>query len=113
MLRQLDIPEERQRIFQSHAAALEEAKRNNGVALAVSFAVAADVANGRLVVIKGPALQADGGWATMTLPETLIVPAAAELTRFISTPRAIQAMMKGSGVHIGHFRPSVHVTLWK
>jgi LysR family transcriptional regulator, low CO2-responsive transcriptional regulator len=66
-----------------------------------------------LVVVKGPHLQADGGWATMTLPEHGIVPAAAELTRFVSTPRAIQAMMKGSGVHIGHFRPSVHVTLWK
>ena len=113
MLRQLDIPEERQRIFQSHAAALEEAKRNNGVALALSFAVAADLANGRLVVVKGPGLQADGGWATMTLPEHGVVPAAVELTRFISTPRAIQAMLKGSGVHIGHFKPSVHVTLWK
>ena len=113
LLRQLDIPEERQRIYQSHAAALDEAKRNNGVALAASFAVTADIANGRLVVLNGPGLQAEGVWATLTLPEHAVVPAAAELTRFISTPRAIQAMLKGSGVHIGHFRPSVHVTLWK
>ena len=38
--------------------------------------------------------------------------AAAELTRFITTPRATQAMLRGSGVNVGHFRPSIHVTLW-
>ena len=37
MLRRLDVPEDHQRIFQSHAAALEEAKRGKGVALALSF----------------------------------------------------------------------------
>jgi hypothetical protein len=34
------------------------------------------------------------------------------LLRFITTPRATQAMLRGAGVSIGHFRPSVHVTLW-
>ena len=48
MLRRIGVPEERQRIFQSHAAALEEAKRSKGVALAVAFAVAQDLANGHL-----------------------------------------------------------------
>ena len=32
--------------------------------------------------------------------------------RFITTPRATQAMLQGAGATIGHFRPSVHVTLW-
>ena len=41
MLRRINVPEEHQQIFQSHAAALEEAKRGKGVALAVSFAVVA------------------------------------------------------------------------
>ncbi len=36
MLRRLGVPEENQQIFQSHAAALEEAKRGKGVALALS-----------------------------------------------------------------------------
>ena len=40
MLRRLNVPETHQQIFQSHAAALEEAKRGKGVALAVAFAVA-------------------------------------------------------------------------
>jgi hypothetical protein len=38
--------------------------------------------------------------------------ATAELVRFVTTPRATQAMLRGSGVNVGHFRPSVYVTLW-
>jgi hypothetical protein len=32
--------------------------------------------------------------------------------RFLTTPRATQAMLHGSGADVGRFRPSVHVTLW-
>lgn len=39
-------------------------------------------------------------------------PAVEELRRFVTTPRATQAMLRGSGVDISRFRPSVHVTLW-
>ncbi len=113
MLHHLDVPEARQRIFQSHAAALEEGRRGNGVALALSFAVAGDLAERRLVAVGGHGLPGKGVWSTTTLPEHSVMPVAAELTRFITTPRATQAMLKGSGVNIGHFRPSVHVTLWK
>jgi DNA-binding transcriptional LysR family regulator len=49
MVRKLGIPESHQRIFQSDAGALEETKRGSGVALAVRFAVAADLSAGRLV----------------------------------------------------------------
>ncbi len=114
VLRQLDIPEEQQRIFQSEAAALEETKRHKGgVALALAFAIADDVAKGRLVRISGHGMKAVGVWNAMSLPGDSAPPVAAELLRFITTPRATQAMLKGSGVTIGHFRPSVHVTLWK
>jgi LysR family transcriptional regulator, low CO2-responsive transcriptional regulator len=113
LLRRLEIPEDRQRIFQSHAAALEEARRNNGVAVALESAAADDVAGGRLAVLTGHGLSASGLWTAMTLPGHSVVPAAAELTRFITTPRATQAMLRGSGVNIGHFRPSIHVTLWR
>ena len=112
LLRRISVPESHQRIFQSHAAALEEAKRNNGVALAVSFAVARDLASGGLVRITGPALQTDGVWNALTLPEQSTLSATAELMRFVITPRATQAMLRGSGVNVGHFRPSVYVTLW-
>jgi DNA-binding transcriptional LysR family regulator len=112
MLRRIRVPEDRQRIFQSDAAALEETQRNTGVCLAVSFAVAQDVANGRLVRLTGQDLQADGVWSTMTLPESSSGSAVAELTRFVITPRATQAMLGGSGVNVSRFKPSVHVTLW-
>jgi hypothetical protein len=32
--------------------------------------------------------------------------------RFVTTPRAIQAMLRGSGVPVKNFRPAVYVTLW-
>jgi DNA-binding transcriptional LysR family regulator len=113
LLRRFDVDERRQQIYQSHSAALDEARRNKGVAPAVAFAVSADLANGRLVRVAGPGFQADGVWSAMTLPPHTMLPAAAELVRFITTPRATQAMLRGAGVRIGHFRPSIHVTLWQ
>jgi LysR family transcriptional regulator, low CO2-responsive transcriptional regulator len=112
MLQRLNVPEEQRQIFQSHAAALEEAKRGKGIALAVSFAVSQDVSNGDLTRLSGPHLQAQGGWSILTLADRNAPPVAEELTRFVTTPRAIQAMLRGSGVAAGRFRPSIHVTLW-
>lgn len=112
ILRSIGVPEYRQRIFQSHAAAVEEAKRGKGLALAVSFAVAQDLVNGDLARIQSPALQVNGAWSILTLTGQHAPPEAAELTRFITTPRATQAMLRGSGVTVGRFKPSIHVTLW-
>lgn len=112
MLRRLNIPEQNQRIFQSDAAALEETRRSDGVCLAVKFTVAADMASGRLTMLDVPGLRAKGQWTAMALPPHSQSPAAAELLRFITTPRATQAMVRGAGVHLGRFKPAVHVTLW-
>ncbi|MET0494077.1 MAG: LysR family transcriptional regulator [Actinoplanes sp.] len=113
LLRRLGVPESNQQIFQSHAAALEEAKRGKGVAAGLSFTVAQDVAQRHLVPVTGPQVSFDAVWHSLMLAEQgSTPPAAAELSRFASTPRAIQAMMRGAGVTVGHFRPSVHVTLW-
>jgi DNA-binding transcriptional LysR family regulator len=112
ILQRVNVPDENQRIFQSHAAALEEAKRNKGLALALAFVVSQDIAKGDLMRVAGPALQADGVWCTQVLADQG-APAAAELVRFVTTPRATQAMLRGgSGVSAGRFRPSIHVTLW-
>ncbi|MFI5101264.1 MAG: LysR family transcriptional regulator [Actinomycetes bacterium] len=112
LLRRINVPEDHQQIFQSHAAALEEAKRGKGIALAVSFAVSQDLANGDLKRVPGPLLQGQGGWSILTLAGGHAPPAAAELSRFVTTPRAIQAMLRGTGVTVGRFKPSIHVTLW-
>jgi DNA-binding transcriptional LysR family regulator len=111
MLRRINVPEGKQRIFQSHAAAIEEAKRGRGLAPAISFAVSQDLANGDLRRVAAPSLQAQGGWSIMILT-THQAPPAAELARFIISPRATQAMLRGSGVTVGRFKPSIHVTLW-
>jgi DNA-binding transcriptional LysR family regulator len=112
MLRRLGVPENHQRIFQSQAAAIEETKGSDAVTIAVRFAVSADLAAGRLVLLDGPGLRAQGSWAATTLPAHAQIPVAAELMRFITTPRATQAMVKGAGVDLGRFRPTIHVTLW-
>lgn len=112
LLRQLGIPERQQRIFQSHAAAVEEARGGAGVALSPSFAVSKDLAEGRLVQVAGRGTQVEGTWSAMTLPNHSVVATASELLRFITTPRATQAMLRGAGATVGHFRPAVHVTLW-
>lgn len=112
MLHHFDVPEEGQRIFQSQAAALEEVSRGHGVGLAVTFAVSDDLAKDRLVQVDVRGARAEGTWTASTLPSHSATAAAAELCRFITTPRATQAMLQGVGATIGHFRPSVHVTLW-
>ncbi|MBZ5739421.1 LysR family transcriptional regulator [Nocardioides mangrovi] len=112
MLHRIAVPEERQQIFQSHAAAVEEAKRGGGVSLAVAFAVAQDLAAGTLVKVPGPALQGQGAWSISTLGGQQATPAAEEMSRFVSTPRATQAMLRGRAVTHGRFKPAVHVTLW-
>lgn len=113
LLDRLGVPGRRQRIFQSDAAAWEETRRDHAVvALALRFAVATDLADGRLVEVHGTDLRTRGTWAATTLPAPGQPPAAAELLRFITTPRATQAMVRGTRVPVGRFRPSVHVTLW-
>jgi LysR family transcriptional regulator, low CO2-responsive transcriptional regulator len=112
LLRRLAVPQDHQQIFQSHAAAIEEAHRSKGVAPVLSYAVAQDLARGQLVRVTGALVQADATWHALTLAEHGTPSPAAELARFASTPRAIQAMVRGKGVNVGHFKPSIHVTLW-
>jgi DNA-binding transcriptional LysR family regulator len=112
LLRRIGVPEERQRIFQSQAGAAEEAKRGKGIHLAVAFAVAPDLAAGDLKRVFAQSLHAQGTWSILTLATPQAPPAAVELTRFVTTPRATQAMLRGTGVTLGRFRPSIHVTLW-
>ncbi|WP_028478829.1 LysR family transcriptional regulator [Nocardia sp. CNY236] len=112
MLRAAAIPETHQRIFQSDAAALEEVRHVGGITLTVGFAVSSDLAAGRLTHITGPGLQVCDEWCATTLPPATRQPAVSELLRFITTPRCIQAMIRGSGVGVARFRPKVHVTLW-
>src|SRR5262249_34655208 len=48
VVHRIGVPEYNQRIFQSHAAAIDEAKHGKGIALAVAFAVAKGLTDGEL-----------------------------------------------------------------
>ena len=88
MVRRINVPETHQQIFQSHAAALEEAKRGKGVALAVAFAVgrrtspSGDLEAGHRPRTRRP--RARG--ASVACPGRDATPAAAELARFVTHP---------------------------
>lgn len=112
LLRRIRVPESNQRIFQNHAAALTEARSGHGVALCASHTAADELADGRLVRVQSSSSMIDGIWATYSLHPNEATPLSNELVRFVSTPRAIQAMLAGSGTNIARFRPRVHVTLW-
>ena len=93
------VPEGKQQIFQSHAAAVEEAKRGRGISLAVAFAVAQDLAAGTLARVPGRALQGQGTWNISLLAGQRATPAAEEMARFVTTPRATQANAARSRGH--------------
>ncbi len=112
LLHRLSVPESRQRIFQSDAAALSETRRGMGLAIALAFTVRDDLRSGRLVRVEAPHLATRGAWATWALTGDRHASAGAELLRFVSTPRATQAMVRGEAAGVGRFRPTVHVTLW-
>lgn len=112
LLRRFGVPEENQRIFQSNAAALSEASDGNGIGVAPEFRVRDAITQSKLHRVSANGAEASATWEATTLDISQAPPVAAELARFITTPRAIQAMLTGSGANIGHFRPRVHVTLW-
>ncbi|TFH19572.1 MAG: LysR family transcriptional regulator [Acidimicrobiales bacterium] len=112
MLQRLGVTEQHQRIFQNHAVALAEARAGHGIALCPMHMLATELGDGRLVQVRGPGSMIDGVYVTHVLRQEVANPLASELVRFISTPRAIQAMLTGSGANVSRFRPRVHVTLW-
>ncbi|MGV9713661.1 LysR family transcriptional regulator [Gordonia sp. NPDC003424] len=111
MVRRLGVPDDRQRIFQSDAAAWEETQRGSALTLAPTFAVRAELQSGRLARVSGAHVQSRNIWCAMTLAHEP-TRTAGELMRFVGTPKAIQAMLRGTGVPVKNFRPAVYVTLW-
>ena len=112
LLDRFAVPEQNQRIFQSHGAAISELQARRGISILPEFRAAAYISKGSLERISAPGAAAPGVWSATSLPPSQATAVAAELMRFITTPRAIQAMLSGSGVDIGHFQPRVHITLW-
>ena len=112
LVRRLGVDEANQLVFGSQAAALAEVRDGRGVAVVPAHRVAQEIEDHRLVVIDAPGAQADGLWTAFCRAGPDLPAPAEELLRFVSTPRATQAMLNGSGANIGRFKPRVHVTLW-
>jgi DNA-binding transcriptional LysR family regulator len=112
LLRRFQVPEVQQRIFQSHAAALAEARDGHGIGIAPEFGIREALTTGRLRPVSAAGATAQAMWEATTLPADQAPPVATELARFVTTPRAIQSMLSGAGANVGRFRPRVHVTLW-
>ena len=106
------IKEDNQRIYTSHAAALAQARNGNGVALVPKFVADRSTGTGELALVEDRRCAATATWTARSWRGTKASGAARELMRFVTTPRAIQAMLAGSGSRIGRFKPRVHITLW-
>ncbi len=112
ILERVGVREEMQRVYTSHAAAVEEARNGNGVALVPKFSVRDAVKHGDLVIVSDDQSEATGTWVATALPAHRSTQVARELINFVATPRSIQAMLTGSGSNVGRFKPRVHITLW-
>ncbi len=112
LLKRFGVPEQNQRIFQSHAAALSDVQSGGGLGVLPDFRAATYLSSGTIQRVSTRGAAAQGVWSATSLHPSQAPAVAAELMRFVTTPRAIQAMLSGSGAGIGHFQPRVHVTLW-
>ena len=111
MLRRYDVPEERQRIFQSHAAALEETSTTRASAWRCPS--------------PSPTTSPTGVWCDLRAGRERGRGVEHHDTARPQSPTgrsradAVHLHAPGDpchvarlGINIGHFRPSVYVTLW-
>ena len=112
LLRRLAVPEDRQQIFQSHAAAIEEAKRGKGVAPVLSFTVAQDLAHGA----PGPARRqrtspSTACWHSFRLAEQGLPSRGRRAEPVRRPPRGPSRRWSAAPASpSARFRPSIHVT---
>ncbi len=112
ILERMRVAEDNQRIYTNHAAALARARDGEGIALVPKFVADRLTATGELVLVEDRRCAATSTWTARGWRGDRASSAARELMRFVTTPRAIQAMLAGSGSRIGRFKPRVHITLW-
>lgn len=113
LLARLHVPQQRVRVFASAAAVRSAAAEGHGVAATLARLVAADVAEGRLLVLPVVGTPVDVLWYVSTLDAGRRTPIVAALLRFLATPDAMHIMHRTDGsVPASRFRPPVHVTIW-
>lgn len=104
------IPGEQQRVCSSHAAAVSQARRRTGVALAPSFAVERSLADGSLVRVDDARLHAAVTWTSYAVAQRA-TSAARDVISLLSLPTTIQALCRGDGVSLTHEHTRLLATL--
>jgi DNA-binding transcriptional LysR family regulator len=113
LLDRLRVPDERIRVFASHAAALTAAEHHQGIAPAVAHVVLDDPERRALVALPVRGTPIELLWHVTLLSGDRRPPAAAAFGRFVHTPAATHAMHAPlRGVPPSRFRPPVYVTIW-
>jgi len=113
LLSQLQVPEERIRMFPSQAAVLAAAEQNQGVAPAVAQMVVDDLQRKGLVSLAVRGTPIEMLWYITMLAADRRSAAAASFHRFVGTAAATHAMHAPlRGVPPSQFRPPVYVTIW-
>ena len=112
VIRRLGVPEERQQIFQSHAAALDETKRGRGLSLTLAFTVAPDLAAKTLVRVAGPTPEGPGRLEHLhpARPAGHAVGRGDDPVRHHPAGHPVDAARPGGRPR--PVPPAVHVTLW-
>ncbi|MFI9271311.1 LysR family transcriptional regulator [Kitasatospora sp. NPDC052896] len=100
-------------IFPSATAALNAAAAGDGLSIAPLHLVRDQLRHGTLTVLDIPGTPVNGVLRASALRGERRSPTASALCRFVTTPAAVQSLLTGTaGVPVGHFRPTVHVSLW-
>jgi DNA-binding transcriptional LysR family regulator len=112
MLAELNVAEDRVRVFPTQAAAWAAAATGRGVAPAIEQQWKRDP-HTDAHPLKVAGLPLEMLWHINTLQGDRRSATAGRLHRFLSTPDATQAMFRADGgVPASQFRPPVYVTIW-
>ncbi|MEY9968929.1 DNA-binding transcriptional LysR family regulator [Streptacidiphilus sp. MAP12-16] len=100
-------------IFPSATAALNAVAAGDGLSIALLHLVRDELRRGDLTVLDVPGTPINAVLYASALRDARRSQAASALCRFVTTPAAVQSLLtRATGVPLGHFRPTVHVTLW-
>ncbi|WP_042377555.1 LysR family transcriptional regulator [Streptacidiphilus melanogenes] len=100
-------------IFPSATAAWNAVAAGDGVSIAPVHLVRDQLRHGALTVVDVPGTPVDGLHYAAALGGDRRSQAASALCRFVTTPAALESLLtRATGVPVGHYRPTVHVTLW-
>jgi LysR family transcriptional regulator, low CO2-responsive transcriptional regulator len=113
LLRRLNVPESRVRVFPNQTAAWAAAATGAGVAPAVAHLVTQQVTRGELTVVSTSATPMEVCWHVSVLPPDRRSGASRSFRSFLGRPEAMHLIQApGAGVPPSRFRPPVYVTIW-